>query len=94
MHVDNMYKDRQMPGVLKFVIILFFFSIVTALTYFSIERYYEDEGFEERVELLKSYLRLRRRELKEREIDEKEMSRLHNECFKCLDEKNHKDLRK
>lgn len=75
-----------MPTALKLFITL---SIISAFCFFAykfVENRYHDEGFEERIEELQSYLKLRRKLLKHKEVDMDEFRCKQSKCYKILDE--------
>ena len=74
-----------MPVILKIVITLFFIGVICSLVYLGVERYTLEEGFEERVRDLKDLMKLKKKEIKGKEIDEAEDKAIIARCSRELD---------
>jgi len=78
-----------MPVILKIVITLFCIGVICSLIYLAVEKYTIEEGFEEREKELKSLIKLRKKQMKGKDIDEAELKSVLNRCQHDLDKDHH-----
>lgn len=76
-NTDTLYFDHQMPPIQKVIIVVYLMGILCYVVFLSCQRRYHIEGFNERIIDLKTYLKMKKRIIKDKEhkcdIEKEEM---------------------
>lgn len=68
-NVDYLYKDSQMPFLLKAVITIFAVAVICSLAYLYTEKNYDYPDFDRKIDNLKNLISLRKKQVKGKEYD-------------------------
>lgn len=74
-NVDTLYKDKQLPAILKFLIVVTVMGLLGYTSYYLLNRVYHIEEFDERIRDLQGVLKMTKKQLKNKEYDQQELEK-------------------
>ena len=83
-NVDLLYVDQKMPESLKAFLTVLFLIIVGFITYKAAETYFKNDGKSIQLAEIKKLVRLKKKLLKNKNIDKDELEKCENDCEKLI----------